>query len=145
MPMNYSRIVLAALGAFVAYFAIGFAVFAVAGGPMKLEFQKYPAVYRSQDSMKSVMPLGMAVMFLGILALAVLYAMTYRGVTGPPQAAHFGAHFGALVGIFVVCAFVVHNWVNLNIGVRLTVYQAVAYFVQWLVVGVAIGLIYRGR
>jgi len=27
--MNYSRIVLAALGAFVAYFAIGFAVFAV--------------------------------------------------------------------------------------------------------------------
>jgi hypothetical protein len=139
--MNYTRIVLAALGAFVAYFAIGFAVFAVAGGPMKVEFQKYPNVYRSQDSMKSVMPVGMAVMLVGILVLAVLYAMVYKGGSGLAE----GAHFGALIGLFVVCAFVVHNWVNLNIGVRLTVYQAVAYFVQWLVVGTVIGLIYRPR
>lgn len=139
--MNYPRIILAALGAFVAYFAIGFAVFAVAGGPMKLEFQKYPAVYRSQDSMKGVMPLGMAVMLVGILVLAVLYAMVYKGGSGLAE----GAHFGLLIGLFVVCAFVVHNWVNLNIGVRLSVYQAVAYFVQWLVVGTVIGLIYRPK
>ena len=139
--MNYTRIVLAALGAFVAYFAIGFAVFAVAGGPMKLEFQKYPTVYRSQDSMKSVMPVGMGVMFVGILVLAVLYAMVYKGGSGLAE----GAHFGLLIGLFVVCAFVVHNWVNLNIGVRLTVYQSIAYFVQWLVVGTVIGLIYRPR
>jgi hypothetical protein len=54
-----------------------------------------------------------------------------------------GACFGALIGLFVVCVFVIHNWVNLNIGVRLTVYQAIAYFLQWVVVGAAIGLVYK--
>lgn len=143
--MNYSRIVLAALGAFVAYFAIGFAVFALTAGPMKREFAKYPAVYRPQDSLQGFMPFAMAAMLVAIFALAFLYAMTYRGVSGPLQGAHFGGHFGALIGIFVVCAFVVHNWMMLNIGTKLTLYQGASYFVQWLVVGAVIGLIYRPR
>jgi hypothetical protein len=139
--MNYPRIILAALGAFVAYFAIGFAVFAVSGGPMKREFEKYPAVYRPKESMMRVMPIGMAAMLLAILVLAGLYAMVFKGGSGLAE----GVRFGTLIGLFVVCAFVVHNWTNLNIGARLTVYQALAYFVQWAVVGATIGLIYRPR
>jgi len=50
---------------------------------------------------------------------------------------------GVRRALFVVCVFVVHNFVNLNIGAKLTAYQAVAYFFQWLVVGAAIGAIYR--
>ena len=53
------------------------------------------------------------------------------------------AGFGALIGIFVVCVFAIHNYVNLNIGVKLTVYQSVAYFLQWVVVVATIGMIYR--
>jgi hypothetical protein len=139
--MNYPRIILAALGAFVAYFAIGFAVFAVAAAPMKREFEKYPAVYRSRESMMGFMPIGMAAMLVAIFVLAVLYAMVYQGGSGLAE----GVRFGALIGLFVVCAFVVHNWTNLNIGSTLTLYQALAYFVQWAVVGAAIGLIYRPR
>ena len=33
--------------------------------------------------------------------------------------------------------------VNSNIGLKLTIEQAVAYFIEWVAVGVAIGLIYR--
>ena len=36
-----------------------------------------------------------------------------------------------------------HNYVNLQIGGSLTVQQAIAYFVEWVVVGLVIGLIYR--
>ena len=52
---------------------------------------------------------------------------------------------GALLetGAFVIFAFVIHNYVNLNIGWKLTLEQAVAYFIEWLVVGIVIGLIYR--
>ncbi len=139
--MNYSRIILAALGGFVAYLAVGFVVFALTAATMKREFAKYPAVYRPQESMKGVMPFGMAAMLVAILVLAVLYAMVYRGGSGLAE----GARFGALIGLFVVCAFVVHNWMMLNIESKLTLYQAVSYFVQWAVVGVAIGLIYRPR
>lgn len=135
--MNYARIALAGLGAFVAYFALG--TFAFTLPWMKNEFMKYPAVYRSQEGIKSVMPAGMAAMFVAMLVLAVIYAMLYRGGSGLAE----GTPFGALIGVFAICSFVIHNYVNLNIGLKLTVQQSVAYFLEWLAVGVVIGLIYR--
>jgi hypothetical protein len=106
---------------------------------LKNEFLKYPTIYRSQEAMKGVMPAGMAAMFVSILALAVLYAMLYHGGSGIVE----GARFGALIGLFAIGAFVVHNYVNLQIGLKLTVQQSVAYFVEWVVTGIVIGLIYR--
>jgi uncharacterized membrane protein len=78
-------------------------------------------------------------MFVAMVVLAVIYALLYRGGSGLAE----GTRFGALIGIFSVCSFVVHNYVNLNIGLKLTFQQSVAYFVEWLVVGIVIGLIYR--
>jgi hypothetical protein len=135
--MNYSRLALAALGAFVAYFTVG--GFAAAVPVLRGEFRKYPAVYRSQETMKSVMPAGMAAMFVAIFALAVIYARLYRGGDGIAE----GALFGTLIGVFALGAFVVHNHVNLNIGLKLTLQQAAVYLVEWIVVGIVIGLIYR--
>ena len=135
--MNYLRIVLAALGGTVAYFAFGFVVFG-ALPLLRNEYAKYPAVYRTQESMQSVMPFGMLAMFVAMLVLAVLYALAYRGGSGLAE----GTRFGALVGLFAVCSFVIHNHVNLNIGWRLTIGQAIAYFISWTLVGIAIGLIY---
>jgi hypothetical protein len=37
----------------------------------------------------------------------------------------------------------VHNYVNLNIGSKLTLEQSIAYFVEWVVTGIVVGLIYR--
>src|SRR5580700_9835047 len=136
--MNYGRIAFAALGAFVAYFVIGGLAFGVVP-LLRNEFLKYPGVYRSQEEIKSIMPGGMAAMFVAMVVLAVIYAMLYRGGSGLAE----GARFGTLVGIFAICSFVIHNYVNLNIGLKLTLQQSVAYFIEWLVVGIVIGLIYR--
>ncbi len=136
--MNYLRIVLAALGAFVAYFVVGGLAFVLIPS-LKTEFQKYPAVYRSHDGQISHMPVGMAAMFVAILALAVLYASQYQDGSGVAA----GARFGALIGVFAIGSFVVHNYTNLNIGLTLTLVQSVAYFVEWVVVGIVIGLIYQ--
>jgi uncharacterized membrane protein len=136
--MNVSRIALAALGGFVAYFVLGGLSFAVSPS-LKNEFLKYPAVYRPQEGQMRFLPAGMVAMFVAMLALAVIYAMLDQGGSGLA----IGARFGALIGVFVVGAFVVHNYVNLNIGLKLTLEQAVAYFVEWLVTGIVIGLIYR--
>jgi hypothetical protein len=136
--MNFMRIALASLSAFVAYFVVGGLSFVALPG-LKNEFLKYPAVYRSQEGIKSVMPAGMAAMFVAMVALAVIYAMIYKGGSGVAE----GARFGALIGVFAVGSFVVHNYVNLNIGVKLTLQQSVAYFLEWLIVGLVLGLIYR--
>jgi len=136
--MNYARIALAAVGSFVAYFIVGGVSFTLLPS-LKNEFLKYPAVYRSQEGQMSHMPAGMAAMFVAILALAVIYATLYRDGFGIAD----GARFGALVGVFSTGSFVIHNYVNLNIGLKLTLQQAAAYFVEWTVVGIVIGLIYR--
>ena len=67
--MNLTRIVLAAFGAFVAYFILG-GLFFGALPFLRAEFAKYPAVYRDKQGQLSHMPGGMAAMFLAILALA---------------------------------------------------------------------------
>ena len=136
--MNMMWVALAALGAFVAYFVAGGAMF-VAMPWMKTEFAKYPAVYRPSEGQMKNMPVAMAATLVAIVVLAVLYAMIYHGGLGLVE----GARFGALIGVFAIGTFTVHNYVNLNIGWKLTVEQSVAYFIQWVVVGIVIGVIYR--
>jgi hypothetical protein len=136
--MNVPRLAFATLGGFVAYFALGGLMFAVLPS-LRMEIMKYPAVYRPQEGQMKAMPYGMAAMLVSILVMAVLYAMIYKGGSGLVE----GARLGALIGVFVVGAFVVHNYVNLNVGAKLMFQQSVAYFIEWVITGIAIGLIYR--
>ncbi len=136
--MNYSSLGLAALGGTVASFAFGFLVFWLLPGLIK-EGHKYPAVFRPKEEMMKVMPVGFVATFISILVVAIIFAMMHQGGSGTTQ----GARFGVLIGIFVVCGFVLHNYVNLNIGLKLALMQAAAYFVQWTIIGIVIGLIYK--
>lgn len=135
--MNYARIALAGLGAALAYFAIGFLLLALL--PLADEIRQFSAVYRTPESMQRVAPVGMVALLLAMLALAALYALTVRDGSSVAQ----GVRFGFLVGVFAAGSFVLHNYVSLNIGLRLALLQAVAYFVQWVGSGVVIALIYR--
>jgi hypothetical protein len=136
--MNYSRLVLAALGGVVAYFAFGFLLLGLMPALIN-EAHKYPDVFRPKEKMKAVMPIGMISTFIAILIVAIIFAMIPQGGSGITE----GARFGILIGVFVVSGFVLHNYVNLNIGPKLALGQAVAYFVQWTIVGMVIGLIYK--
>jgi archaellum biogenesis protein FlaJ (TadC family) len=136
--VNYARIALACLGAIVAYFACGFILFAALTG-MKSEFLKYPSVYRSNDAMMKVMPYNMVGILISIVILVVLYAKMYPAGGGVAS----GVYFGALIGIFAVCTYVIHNYAMLNVGLKLMLYEGVSYFIQWVIVGATIGLIYK--
>jgi hypothetical protein len=130
--------VLAALGGTVASFAVGGLMFWLVPALIN-EAHKYPAVFRSKEEIKTVMPIGMLASFLSVLVVAILFAMMNPGASGAMQ----GARFGVLIGFFVVFGFVLHNYVNLNIGLKLALGQAAAYFFQWIIVGIVIGLIYK--
>jgi len=136
--MNYSSLALAALGGTVASFAFGFLLFWLAPGLIE-ESHKYPGVFRPKEEMTKVMPVGLVATFIAILVVAILFAMIHPGGSGIAES----ARFGVLIGLFVVCGFVLHNYVNLNIGLKLALGQAVAYFLQWTIVGIVIGLIYK--
>jgi len=135
--MNYSRLGLAALGGTVASFAFGSLVFVLVPALIN-EARKYPAVFRPREEMNSVMPIGFVASFIAILVVAIIFAMIHHGGSGIME----GARLGVLVGIFAVCN-VLHNYMNFNIGLKLALGQAAAYFFQWIIVGIVIGLIYK--
>ena len=136
--MIFSRLGLAALGGTVASFAFGFLVLWLVPALFD-EARKYPAVFRPKEEMMTVMPIGLVATFISILVVAIIFAMVHQGGSGIAE----GARFGVLIGIFVVCAFVLHNYVNFNIGLKLALGQAAAYFLQWTIIGIVIGLIYK--
>jgi hypothetical protein len=135
--MNYSRLALAALGATVAHFAFGFLVFWLAPALID-EAHKYPAVFRPREEMATVMPIGIVATFISILVVAIIFAMKHQVGSGAAE----GVRLGVLIGILAVCN-VLHNYMNLNIGLKLALGQAAAYFAQWTIIGIVIGLIYK--
>ena len=78
---------------------------------------------------------------LSMVVLGVLYAKMFRSGSGFVE----GAAFGALIGLYAIGSFVLHNYVNLNFGLKITVVSAIAYFVEWTVVGIVIGLVSTAR
>jgi len=136
--MNLVRVGAAAIVAFLTYFILGGVFFA--SPAMRAEFTRFGAVYRTQQSMKSVMPIGMLGTLLSMVVLAVLFAMIHPLGAGVVA----GIQFGVLIALFGLGSFVLHNHVNLNIGARLTTFQALAYSVEWLAAGIVISLVYRG-
>jgi hypothetical protein len=135
--MNYSRLALAALAGTVASFAFGFLVFWLAPALVN-EALKYPAVFRPREEMNRVMPIGFVASIISILVVTIIFAMIPQGGSGVTG----GARLGVLIGIFAVCN-VLHNYANLNFGLKLALGQAAAYFFQWIITGMVIGLIYK--
>ena len=133
-----ARIALASLAALVAYFVVGGLFFAIPA--MRIEFAKYPAVFRTGEAINAVMAVGVLGILLAIGAAATIFARLHptRGGIGE------GLRFGVLLALFQLGSFVLHNFMNLNIGWRLSALQGIAYMSEWIVVGVVISLVYRG-
>ena len=134
--MNYARAAVAALVGTLVYYMIGFFT---EGWLFRADFAPYSAVFRSSDTVMRYMPLGIVFSFIGTFVVALIFARLSSGSSRLVE----GARLGLLVGIFVACVFVGTNYVVLNIGGRLALEEAAGAIVQWIIVGIVIGLIYR--
>jgi hypothetical protein len=134
--MNYARLALAAVAATVFDAVYGFLVYGMLLAP---EFARYPGVYRSNEAGQAFLPLMFGGLLIAIAAVAIIYAKGYEGGSGAAE----GARFGFLLGVFVVFAFAAVNYAVLNVGRKIAVMTAAAGFVEWLAIGVVIGLVYR--
>jgi hypothetical protein len=133
--MNYGRLVAAAVAGTVVDMTYGFVVY---GMLLANQFAQYPGVYRPAADM-SYMPVLVAGAFVAVLAATIIYSKGYEGRSGLEE----GVRFGALIGLFGVGYAAMVNYAVLNIGRRLALGMAAAGFVEWLVVGMVIGLVYK--
>jgi len=133
--MNYGRLVGAAVAAAVVDMIYGFLVY---GMLLRGEFGRYPAIYRPAED-TSYMPFLMLGTLIGTLTATYIYAKGYEGGAGVSEGARFGACLGVFVGVYIGLV----NYAVMNIGRKLTLSVAAAGFVEWILLGVVIGVIYK--
>ena len=134
--MNYGRLALAANVATVVAACYGFTVY---GMLLAGEFGKYPAVYRPNDVGQAYLPLMFGGLLVAIVVATMMYAKGYEGGNGAAE----GLRFGFMLGVFVFLAFGGVNYGVLNIGRRLALYAAIAGLIEWTIIGLVIGLLYK--
>ena len=135
--MNYPRILLAAVVATIAFFVYGFLVHGVL---FAADYVPYPeGVYRAGDAAKTHMLYGLAGIFVAICVFTIIYANSYQG----ERSLITGARLGLLFGIFIAGAFVAVNYGTINISGKLALELAVSALIEWTMVGVLVGIVYK--
>jgi hypothetical protein len=134
--MNYPRIVIAAIAATVVDAVYGFVVW---GQVLSAEFGRYPEIYRAAADQTPYLPLMFFGILVGMLFAAWIYAKGYEGGSGLLEGVRFGAVMGLLIGAYMAGV----NYGIMRIGKRMALTYGAGWLGEWLLVGLAIGLVYR--
>lgn len=134
--MNYRSLAIAAVAAWIVDSVYGFVVFGLA---LNSEFARYPGVFRSFEAVNSMLPLMFGSSLVGMLLVAYIFAKGHEGRPGSQE----GLRFGVVLASFELFAIAIPSYVIYNIGRRLAVESAVAAFVDAVIVGMVLGLLYK--
>jgi len=134
--MNYGRLALAVVGAFVADAVFGFLVY---GTLLAHEFEQFPNVYRPMATQGKYMPILFAGILVAMIAAAYIYAKGYEGGSGIAE----GVRFGVCIGLFAAGYAAIVGYSLTNIDHYLGFHLALANFFEWTINGTVIGAIYR--
>jgi len=137
--MNYPRIALAGVAAWLASMALGYVIHDI--WLLRL-YQANAWAYRHAEDIRELLPIGFAAHLLGSLAFAFAYAKGYepnREVSGIAQ----GIRFGLIIAIIVDGFAVAWNYVAEPIAARLGVLQVLGIVGQFGICGAIVGLIYH--
>ena len=134
--MDYKRITLAAVVAWFVNLMYGlFGWMAMSGE----QFAANPAVFRSQAGVNANIPLMLAGELLAMFVLALIYARGHEGGSGLRE----GFRFGLLMAVFMVSFASIGLYGSLNIDAPSALLAATRLFVQMVIAGTVIGLLYR--
>ena len=137
--MNYPRLLLAGLAAWIASIAVAYVINDV--WLVRL-YQANAWAFRHADDVGELVPIGLAAQLLGSLAFAWLFAKGYesdREASGIAQ----GIRFGLAASLLVVGFATVWNYVTQPIAMRLGVLQMLAIIAEFGICGAVAGLIYH--
>ena len=137
--MNYPRIVLAGIAAWLASLALGYLINDI------WLFRLYQAnawAFRRPADVAELVPIALGAQLVASLAFAIAYA---KGYEGDGSAIGEGIRYGLLVAIMIDGFAVVWNYVTQPIATRLGVLELVARIGEFGVYGAVVGLIYRRR
>ena len=134
--MNYSRIAMAGLVAWVVSLPIGFFVNEVLLSGL---YAANAAAFRPDAEMMANLPYGFGMTLVGMQVFAYMFARGYEGGSGITE----GARFGACAGLLIVLLGTGWNWVTTPISASLGLAMAVDLLVEAVLYGAIVGAVYR--
>jgi hypothetical protein len=102
-------------------------------------FAPAAGVFRPASETVAHLPALIGGCLLGMIAATAIYAKGYEGRSGLME----GLRFGLLVSIFVAGYFNILGSATMNYGLKIAAVSSVAAVGEWLIVGAAIGLVYK--
>lgn len=134
--MNFPRVALGAVAAWILYFGFGFLVHRVLLDDIYLQHRP---ILRPEAEAMAIMPVVLGFSLIGFFAFAYTYAKGYEGGSGLQE----GLRFGVLVGI-MLCSFgAIWQYMVWPASTRLLVAWLIDFIVQFAVCGMGVGLIYK--
>ena len=134
--MNYTRLLIAAVAAFVVDTLYGVLVWGMA---LSGEFGRYPDIYRPAADQTGYLPLMLTGTLVGLVFATWFYAKGYEGGSGLTE----GLRFGVLMGLFLGAYNSAVNYGIMRIGKKMALTYAGGWVGEWILVGIVIGLVYK--
>ena len=137
--MNYGRIVLAAIAAWIVSIGLGYLINSVW---LLHVYQANAWAFRRAEDTVALLPIGFGAQFAAFVAFAYAYA---RGYDGEGSAILEGMRFGLVVAIMIDGFAIVWNYVTEPIAPRLGALQMLEHIGEFGVYGAIVGTIYRPK
>lgn len=134
--MNFPRVVLAAVAAWVLYLGVSFVVHTVLLSDL---YMQHLGAMRPEAEAGSILPVGFGFALLGFLAFSYAYAKGYEGGSGMQE----GLRFGVIVGLLLCCFGTIWDYMVWPMSARLAAAWMVDYIVEFALYGAVVGAIYK--
>ena len=134
--MNYPRVALAAVVAWVVSVAVGYFV----NSYLLMDlYAAHETVFRPQAEMNLL--LGFGAQLLAFFVFAYMYAKGYEGTSGLQE----GLRFGVLIGLLILGFASAWNYAVLRVSDALGMAWMIDGLVEMSLYGIIVGLVYRPR
>jgi hypothetical protein len=134
--MNYGRIVLAALAAWIASIALGYLINDVWLANL---YAANAWAFRHREDISRLLPIGLGAQLVAFFAFTFTYA---RGYEGSGAGMSEGLRFGLIVALMIDGFATVWSYVTEPIALRLGALQMIEHIAEFGVYGAIVGAIY---
>jgi len=134
--MNFPRVAMAAVAAWILYFGFGYIVHGVL---LKDLYLQQASALRPEAEANGILPMAFAGSLLGFFAFAYTYAKGYEGGSG----LHEGLRFGVLVGIMLCSFAAIWEYMVWPARTALLIAWLIDFIVEFACYGMVVGIVYK--
>jgi hypothetical protein len=134
--MNFARVAMAAVAAWVVSIPVGYVVNEIL---LKDIYTANAAAMRPEEAMMASLPLGFVASLVGFFAFAYAYAKGYEGTNGSVE----GIRFGVIVALMLGSFGIVWQYIVFPISGTLLTAWVVDVVAEFALYGAIVGSIYK--